>query len=48
MLAQTNTDLCDRIFEYLAHGGFVNPELMDHNAVRDLLIDILSALMPLA
>lgn len=28
-----------RITEYLATGGLFNPELMDHQAVRDLLID---------
>lgn len=28
-----------RITEYLSSGGLFNPELMDHEAVRDLLID---------
>ena len=31
--------LVDRITEYLATGGLFNPELADHTAVRDLLID---------
>lgn len=29
----------DRITEYLCHGGLCNPELMQHDRVRDLLID---------
>jgi hypothetical protein len=29
----------ERITEYLTNGGLFNPELMDHNAVRDLLMD---------
>jgi hypothetical protein len=28
-----------RIAEYLSTGGLFNPELADHNAVRDLIID---------
>lgn len=28
-----------RIKEYLANGGLFNPELMDHNEVRNLLLD---------
>lgn len=28
-----------RIQEYLANGGFFNPEMMDHQKVRDLLMD---------
>jgi len=31
--------LVDRITEYLSSGGLFNPELMDHTAVRDLLIE---------
>ena len=31
--------LIDRITEYLASGGLFNPELADHSAVRDLLIE---------
>ena len=30
----------DRINEYLEAGGLFNPELMDHEKVRDLLIEI--------
>jgi hypothetical protein len=33
-------ELIDRITEYLANGGLFNPDLMDHIAVRDLLIEI--------
>jgi hypothetical protein len=29
----------EKITEYLEKGGLINPELMDHKAVRDLLID---------
>jgi hypothetical protein len=29
----------ERITEYLSHGGLFNPELMQHQTVRDLLID---------
>lgn len=32
--------LTDRITEYLFTGGLFNPELANHHAVRDLLIDI--------
>jgi hypothetical protein len=41
---ELNADLCARITEYLCAGGLVNPELMDHKAVRDLLVDIRDAL----
>ena len=37
-------DLADKITEYLANGGLFNPELMDHGAVRDLLIECKEAL----
>ena len=36
--------LSRRITEYLSGGGLFNPELADHNAVRDLLIDCRAAL----
>jgi len=36
----------DRITEYLAAGGLFNPELADHYAVRDLLIEIRDYLEP--
>ena len=32
--------LLDRINNYLQHGGFFNPEHMDHDQVRKLLLDI--------
>ena len=32
-------ELSDRITEYLFNGGLFNPELSDHDAVRDLLIE---------
>lgn len=32
--------LLDRITAYLFNGGLFNPELANHDAVRDLLIDI--------
>ena len=34
-----NRELIQRITNYLAAGGLVNPELMDHEKVRYLLID---------
>ena len=34
-----NRNVPARITEYLSKGGLFNPELMDHEAVRDLLID---------
>jgi hypothetical protein len=36
--------LCERITAYLAGGGLFNPELADHTAVRDLLIECRAAL----
>jgi len=30
----------DKITEYLSNGGYFNPELMEHDKVRDLLMDI--------
>ena len=33
-------ELYDKITEYLALGGLVNPELMDHQKVRDLMMEI--------
>jgi hypothetical protein len=32
-------ELSDRITEYLSSGGLFNPELANHLAVRDLLIE---------
>lgn len=37
-------DLIQRIENYLAAGGLSNPELMDHERVRDLIIDCRDAL----
>jgi hypothetical protein len=37
-------ELVGRITEYLSAGGLFNPELMDHDKVRDLLIDCREAL----
>ena len=39
-----NRELCKRITEYLCVGGLFNPEAMEHNKVRDLLIDCREAL----
>jgi len=33
------SDVAERLTEYLVHGGFYNPELMQHDKVRDLLVD---------
>lgn len=35
----------ERITAYLAGGGLFNPELANHDAVRDLLIDARDALI---
>ena len=37
--------LVGRIREYLANGGLFNPELMDHEKVRDLLMDVMEHLI---
>ena len=33
-------ELQGRITEYLSSGGLFNPEFMEHEKVRDLLLDI--------
>jgi hypothetical protein len=33
------SNITDRITEYLSSGGLFNPELAEHDVVRDLLID---------
>jgi hypothetical protein len=33
------SDTEERLTEYCLHGGLYNPELMQHDKVRDLLID---------
>jgi hypothetical protein len=40
-----NKPLVDRINDYLRHGGLNNPELMDHDAVLQLLMDCREALV---
>jgi hypothetical protein len=36
--------LLDRIQGYLGNGGLFNPELMEHDKVRDLMLDCRAAL----
>ena len=36
---ERSKQLSTKITEYLKTGGLFNPELADHNAVRDLLIE---------
>jgi hypothetical protein len=38
----------DRIQAYLSGGGLFNPELANHDAVRDLIIDLRTELLRLA
>jgi len=33
------SDVRERIKDYLGNGGLFNPELMEHEKVRDLLMD---------
>lgn len=40
MNEQTSEALLNRIQDYLGNGGLVNPEMMEHNKVRDLIIDL--------
>ncbi len=44
MTTSPDKSVTDRITEYLASGGLFNPELANHEAVRDLLIDARDAL----
>ena len=37
--------ICLRITDYLVSGGMFNPELANHDAVRDLLVDAREELM---
>lgn len=37
--------LASRITNYLGNGGFWNPEMMEHDKVRDLLMDCRTALV---
>ena len=36
--------LRERINEYLSAGGLFNPEMMEHNKVRDMLMEIRNAM----
>ena len=38
------TELEKLMQEYLSNGGLFNPEMMDHDKVRDLIIDLSNAL----
>ena len=38
-------ELVERITEYLSMGGAFSPEMMEHDKVRDLLIDCRDALI---
>ena len=38
-------EIISRIREYLCSGGLFNPELMDQDKVRDLLIDCLNIMV---
>jgi hypothetical protein len=44
----TATTLSERITAYLSGGGLFNPELANHEAVRDLLIECRAALDAMA
>lgn len=39
-MKMTNQELIDKITEYLSAGGLFNPEFMEHDKVRDTLIDV--------
>lgn len=41
----TNVQLIQRCTDYLTHGGFFNPELMNSNSVRELILDLRAALL---
>ena len=43
-MSDTKQALAARITDYLSGGGLFNPELADHNAVRDLLIECRDAI----
>lgn len=36
---KSREEVIERITEYLSMGGLLNPESMDHDKVRDLLVD---------
>jgi len=37
-------DVLMRILDYIGNGGLFNPDLMDHDKVRDLVVDCRTAL----
>ena len=39
-MTEKQQELIQRITEYLSSGGLFNPELMNNDAVRDLIIDL--------
>ena len=39
-LLEEKTEAIQKINEYLANGGLFNPELMDPQAVRDMLLEV--------
>ena len=41
------SDIVERIRDYLSSGGLFNPELADHAAVRDLLVDARETILAL-
>ena len=43
-MSKHKTELIEKITEYLCLGGLFNPELANHLAVRDLLIECREAL----
>jgi hypothetical protein len=38
------TDLEKRVQDYLTNGGLFNPEMMEHDKVRELIMDLANAL----
>lgn len=40
MKNHTNAELIARIQNYLGNGGLINPEAMEHEKVRDLMVDL--------
>ena len=44
-IAPSSTKLQDRIKDYLSMGGLFNPELVNHDIVRDLILDARAELL---
>jgi len=42
-----NDELLARIQDYLGSGGLFNPEMMEHDKVRDLIMDCRKAIQPI-